>query len=238
MSGEERWRRAGVSGSLRGRKLEEMTQSNTSLRESEVPLESQRGNWSPPEWRDFWRREEWRKVVGSAIRWRGANSGGIHINKRKRRGVVKRDVDPYIIRVGIERIEEVESSEKDRPCLTTPQLACVASEERMPDREWVRSKRKAENPGIRKEEDELRLDSGIQGRPGETRESEVVQCSLLEDLQHSIGEPWESQGGEEAGNAEGRPGSRDGGEGAEGEGIKWARGNKRFGDEGGARVLN
>ena len=43
MSGEERWRRVGVSGSLRGRRSE-MTQSNTlSLRGSEVPLESQRG---------------------------------------------------------------------------------------------------------------------------------------------------------------------------------------------------
>ena len=40
---EERWRRVGVSGSLRGRRSEEMTQSNTSspLR-SEVTLESQR----------------------------------------------------------------------------------------------------------------------------------------------------------------------------------------------------
>ena len=49
----------------------------------------------------------------------------------------------------------MKSSEKDRPCLTkmmTPPLACVVSEERMPDREWVRSERKAENPGIRKEE--------------------------------------------------------------------------------------
>ena len=48
MSGEERlpeeqWRRVGVSGSLRGRRSEEMTQSNTSSpRGSEVPLESQR----------------------------------------------------------------------------------------------------------------------------------------------------------------------------------------------------
>ena len=57
---------------------------------------------------------------------------------------------------------EVESSEKDRPCLTkmmTPLLACVVSDVGMPDREWVRSERRAENPGIRKEEDELRLDS-------------------------------------------------------------------------------
>ena len=57
---------------------------------------------------------------------------------------------------------EVESSEKDRPCptkVTTPPLACVVSVERMPDREWVRSERRAENPGIRNEEEELRLDS-------------------------------------------------------------------------------
>ena len=54
----------------------------------------------------------------------------------------------------------MESSEKDRPCLTkmtTPPLACVVSEERMSDRE--RSEHRAENPGIRKEEEELRLDS-------------------------------------------------------------------------------
>ena len=41
---EERCRRVGVSGSLRGRKSEEMTQSNTSSpQESGVTLESQRG---------------------------------------------------------------------------------------------------------------------------------------------------------------------------------------------------
>ena len=48
-----------------------------------------------------------------------------------------------------EEREEVESSEKDRPCLTkmkTPPLAWAASGERMPDREWVRSERRAENP--------------------------------------------------------------------------------------------
>ena len=60
-----------------------------------------------------------------------------------------------------EEREEVESSEKDKPCLTkmiAPPLAFVASRERMPDQEWVRSERRAKNPGIRKEEDELRLD--------------------------------------------------------------------------------
>ena len=62
---------------------------------------------------------------------------------------------------------EVENSEKDKFCLTqmmTPPLACVVSEERMPDRESVRSDRRAENPGIRKEVDELRLDSRKQIR--------------------------------------------------------------------------
>ena len=44
-----------------------------------------------------------RKGVGSAVRWEGVNRGGIHIKKRERGGVVKRDVDPFIIRVGIER---------------------------------------------------------------------------------------------------------------------------------------
>ena len=44
-----------------------------------------------------------RKGVGSAIRWGGANRGGVHIKKRERGGVVKRDVDPCIIRVGIKR---------------------------------------------------------------------------------------------------------------------------------------
>ena len=37
------------------------------------------------------------KGIGSAIRWGGANRGGSHIEKRERGGVVKRDVDPYII---------------------------------------------------------------------------------------------------------------------------------------------
>ena len=44
MSGEERWSRVGVSGSLSGRRSEEMTQSTTSsLRGLKVTLESQSG---------------------------------------------------------------------------------------------------------------------------------------------------------------------------------------------------
>ena len=42
------------------------------------------------------------------------------------------------------------------------------------------------------------------------KESEVVQCSWLEDPQHSIEETSESQGGR--GGIEGQPGARDGGE--------------------------
>ena len=64
----------------------------------------------------------------------------------------------------------MESLEKDKPCLMKmmkPPLACVASRERMPDREWMRSERRAENPGIQKEEDELKLDSWIQIRSTE-----------------------------------------------------------------------
>ena len=44
-----------------------------------------------------------REGIDFAIRWGGANRGGVHIKKRERKGVVKRDVDPYIIRVGIKR---------------------------------------------------------------------------------------------------------------------------------------
>ena len=46
--------------------------------------------------------------------------------------------------------------------MMTPPLASVTLIEKIPDREWVPSNRKAENSGIRKEKDELRLDSWIQ----------------------------------------------------------------------------
>ena len=51
--------------------------------------------------------------------------------------------------------------------MITPPLASVASRERMPDRGRVQSERRVENPGIRKEEDELRLDFRIQKRSSE-----------------------------------------------------------------------
>ena len=58
----------------------------------------------------------------------------------------------------------LESSEKNKPCLTkmmTPPLAFATSVEKIPDREWVPWDCRAENPGIRKGEDKLRLDSWI-----------------------------------------------------------------------------
>ena len=48
--------------------------------------------------------------------------------------------------------------------MTMPLLACMVSRERMPDQKWVGSERRAENPEIHKEEDELRLDSWMQMR--------------------------------------------------------------------------
>ena len=124
------------------------------------------------------------KRVDSAIRRRRANGGSVNIKKKKRGRVVWRDVDPYIIKFGVKQgeREEVESSKKDKPCRTkmmTPPLACVASRERMPDREWVQSDRRAENPGIRKEEDKLRLDSWIQIRSTGWDETKCSSSVLL-----------------------------------------------------------
>ena len=42
----------------------------------------------------------------------------------------------------------------------------------------------------------------------------------------------------EAGGAEGQPGPRHGGEGAEGGDIKWQMGDRRFRDKSGERVLH
>ena len=46
-----------------------------------------------------------RKGVGSALCQKRANKGTVYVKKRERGGVVKRDVDPYTIRVGIKRRE-------------------------------------------------------------------------------------------------------------------------------------
>ena len=77
---EERWRRVGVSGLLRGRRSEEMTQSNTSSpMGSEVPLESQRGVMAvevPQNEEISGGKDGGRKGVGSTIRWGGANRRG------------------------------------------------------------------------------------------------------------------------------------------------------------------
>ena len=86
MSGEERCRRVGVSGSLSGRRLEEMIQSNTSSRRgSEEPFLVPEGMMTM----EIPQNEEisgggkngGRKGVGSTIRWRRANRGCIHLKK-------------------------------------------------------------------------------------------------------------------------------------------------------------
>ena len=71
-----------------------------------------------------------------------------------------------------------------------PLLACVVSGERMLDREWVQSDRRAENPGIRKDENELRLDFCIQIR-SRRRDDKKYRSSVLlaRGPQHSIEEP-------------------------------------------------
>ena len=94
----------------------------------------------------------------------------------------------------------------------------------MPDREWARSEHRAENPGIWKEADELRLDSWMQIRSTEWDERKWSNSVLLARRPPAF--HWrtlsESVGGEEAGGVEGRSGAKDSGEGAEGEDIKWA----------------
>ena len=60
--------------------------------------------------------------------------------------------------------------------MMTPPLASVTSVEKISDREWLQSDRRAEVPGIRKEEDKLRLDFGIQKRSTGLDE---IKCSSL-----------------------------------------------------------
>ena len=95
----------------------------------------------------------------------------------------------------------------------------------MSDWEWVRSERRAENPGIRKEEDELRLDSWMQIRSTGWDKRKCSSSVLLARRPPAFHQrTLRESGGEEAGGAEKQPGARDSGEGAEGEDIKWADG--------------
>ena len=63
--------------------------------------------------------------------------------------------------------------------MMTPSLARGPSGERMPDREWVQSDRRAENSRIHKEEDELRLNSWIQLWSTGRSEIEWISSMLL-----------------------------------------------------------
>ena len=104
-------------------------------------------------------------------------------------------------------------------------LVCMASRERMSDWEWVRSECRAETPGIRKEEDELRLDSWIQIWSTGWKLNKVKQFSApsLKTSSIPLKNP-EGEGGEEAGGVEGQSGARGSGEEAEGKDTKWAEG--------------
>ena len=87
--------------------------------------------------------------------------GGAQKLRRESKRVIQWGVEPYIVRVGIvwrER-EKVESSEKDKSSLTkviTPPLHADHWEKE--SQTEVESDSRAEYPGFRKEENELRMD--------------------------------------------------------------------------------
>ena len=74
-----------MSGSLRGKRSEKITQSNTSSRGSQQYLLSPRGVMAieVPQNEEIsgGRKNGGREEVGSAIRWQRANRGGVHIKK-------------------------------------------------------------------------------------------------------------------------------------------------------------
>ena len=101
----------------------------------------------------------------------------------------------------------------------------------------MRSERRAENPGIRKEEDELRLDCWIQIRSTGWVERKLSSSVFLARRPPAF--HWRilrESGAEEAGGTEGQPGARDGG-GWQREKIQNGQmGDMRFGDKGVASV--
>ena len=85
----------------------------------------------------------------------------------------------------------------------------------------MRSERRAENPGIQKEEEELRLDSWIKMRLTGWDERKWSSSVLLARRPPSF--HWRTlreSGGREAGGVEGQPGARGDGERTEGENTK------------------
>ena len=107
MLGEERCRRVGMSGSLRDRRSEEMTQSNIFSHAGRNYLLSLRGVMAvevPQNEEISGRKNGGRKGVGSAIRRRRANRGAYTLRNGSEEKLLG-DVDPYIIRVRIKRRE-------------------------------------------------------------------------------------------------------------------------------------
>ena len=104
--------------------------------------------------------------------------------------------------------------------IVTPPLACVVSRERMPD-QWVRSDRRVENPGIRKEEDELKIRFLDTDKVNKMGRKKIQQFSApgSETTSIPLKNP-EGVRGEESGGFEGQLVARGGSEGAEEEDTK------------------
>ena len=107
--------------------------------------------------------------VGPAICWGGADRGAYTLRNDTKEELPRDMPIPTQSEQGPSKErEEAESPEKDRSRLTkmtTPPLACMVHQRKA----WSRPgagppERRAENPGIQKEEDELRLDSWTQIR--------------------------------------------------------------------------
>ena len=87
----------------------------------------------------------------------------MHIEKRERGGVVKKDVDPYIIRVGIKRRKRGGRKFRKRWALpdeydnAAASVRGIGGESARPGVGAIRAQRRESR--IRKEEEELRLDS-------------------------------------------------------------------------------
>ena len=96
----------------------------------------------------------------------------------------------------------------------------------MPDREWVQSERRAENPGIRKEEDELRLNSWIQIKVNGMGRKKVQQFGAPGSETSSIPlkNPKEVRRRRGSRRRRRQPEARNGGEGVEGEDTKCTKG--------------
>ena len=107
--------------------------------------------------------------------------------------------------------------------MMTPPSVSVTCVEKISDREWVRSDRRAENPGIWKEEDKLSSSSGGTNKINGMKRKKVSKFSAPGSETPSI--PWKNLEGMRGRGSRGcREIARGDGEGAEGKDAKWAEG--------------